>query len=222
MKERPILFSAPMVRAILDGRKTQTRRIVKPQPHTTTTAFRDIPDTCYWYGAIHTENDFGIEFHPDPAHGDWKWKCPYGVPGDRLWVREAWKTAQIHDHLSPCQMIRACRDAGWKSGKAWAPIEYLADGHRENWETFPVETGRCRNSRFMPRDYSRITLEVTDVRVQRVQEISEEDARAEGRSLIMDSPSGYFPETWDSINAKRGFGWASNPWAWAISFRRVS
>lgn len=227
MKERPILFSGEMVRAILEGRKTQTRRPVKPQPHEATTAFRDIPDTPFWYGAINTHNDFGEEFYPNPAQGNWKWKYPYGVPGDRLWVREPWKTAKVHDALSPKQMIQACRDAGWKSGRAWAPIEYLADGRRENWDTFPPETGRYRNSRFMPRDYSRLTLEVTEVRVQRLQEISEDDARVEGCDpQIIDgfvecgTRKTSFRLLWESINGPGS--WEANPWVWSISFKRVT
>lgn len=167
-------------------------------------------------------------------------KCPYGVPGDRLWVREDWKTSHVLDDRSPAQMVSECRESGWK--KAWTAIEYLADGRRENWDAFPMPLGRYRNSRFMPRDFSRITLEITDVRVQRVQDISEEDAMAEGveklgefpnitpwRNYTVKQPAGAhnfstsrasFMSLWSSIDSPESY--SANPWVWAINFRQVT
>lgn len=251
MKERPIPFSGPMVRAILEGRKTQTRRVISCANSTV--------DGSRWAQERFAALDFSEKHEKLAADPSYPCGCLKYVPcsldddptvghrvrsrwntGDRLWVREAWKTAKVNDHLSPAQMVSACRKAGWKSGRTWAPIEYLADGRRENWDTFPTQLGKFRNSRFMPRDYSRITLEITEVRVQRLQEISEEDARAEGIYLFHGGPSeggGYkvapgeqeydtaaesFRELWDSINAKLGCGWSTNPWVWALTFRRVA
>jgi hypothetical protein len=170
LKERPIPFRGPMVRAILAGRKTQTRRIVKGQ---------DLLD------------DFQ---HLPPlfaAH------CPYGQPGDRLWVKETF--AHIDDHR---ECGRGC-------------VVYRADPRQA---TDCVD--RWRSARFMPRKLSRLTLEVTEVRVERLQAISEADATAEG---IGEPPWGTrvesFGTLWDEINGKRA-PWASDPWVWVVAFRR--
>ena len=174
MKERPILFNGEMVRATLDGRKTQTRRAIKPQP-----GFQgNTPIEC-----IH---------------------CPYGDPGDRLWVRETWaKGPQNH---------------------GWGEVIYKA--------TFgammkPVCEGftKWKSPRFMPRKYSRITLEVTGVRVERLQDITHRDALAEGVSYDVSKSDGAplkrFQVLWDSNNAKGGFGWDDNPWVWVIEFKAI-
>jgi hypothetical protein len=185
MKERPILFSGPMVQAILDGRKTQTRRVVKPQPE-------------YW------EQTGGYHYPLDkkPYRGapvgrvrsiD-EYRCPYGQPGDRLWVRETW-----HQYAGGEVIYRA--DYGPESYQAGA----------KGW----------RPSIFMPRWASRITLEITGVRVERVQDISADDARAEGVSAPDVLPRSKFATLWDSINAKRGYGWDMNPWCWCVEFKAV-
>lgn len=187
MSEKPILFSGAMVRAILEGRKSQTRRVVKPPaPFTSTDADLDIQ---WAVGGM---------------------KCPYGKPGDHLWVREMWKPR------------------GVGQGCATTPVIYAAE------YTFPNVVKAMRpwkTSIFMPRWASRITLEIVEVRVQRLQDISEEDARAEGvgplradgRMLYGAYPaSDEFADLWDSINMKRGFGWNGNPFVWAITFKRVT
>ena len=177
------MFTGAMVRAILDGRKTQTRRVIKPW---TMRLIDDVPAMLL--------------------------ECPYGVPGDRLWVRETW--CHIGSHSGP----ETC-------GKSVQDVRYRAD-RTEGYVWSP--------SIFMPRWASRITLEVTGVRVQRVQEISEEDAMAEGAFLnVCDwwefgngfrgekTPIGAYRSLWDTINFKRGFGWSVNPWVWVVEFRRV-
>jgi hypothetical protein len=206
MKERPILFSGPMVNAILEGRKTQTRRVIKPQPDLQKSFSHqyppDGPRTSYgWSGWYPSENHHGARHYATWEHlrkglaADF---CPYGIPGDRLWVRETWTPDCVSE------------DAAKELGRA--PVHYRADGEAPEYLNL-----KWRPSIFLPRKYSRITLEITDVRVQRLQEISEDDAQAEGRSLVKDSPLGYLPDTWDSINAKK-HPWSSNPWVWAISF----
>lgn len=221
MKERPILFSAPMVRAIIEGRKTQTRRVVKPE----------------WWRCL--DPDDATDRESAVA------MCPYGVPGDRLWVREAWRTSEKLDSNNAREIAAKCEDAGYYA--PWAPVEYLVDGERHNW-TGPEwgNPGRVRSARFMPRWASRITLEIESVRVERVRDISEGDAEAEGTSFceacgdcgwINSGPDGGyqcsdsrcgesnidgFHRAWDSINAARGFGWDANPWVWALEFRRVT
>ncbi len=188
MKERPILFNAPMVRALLANTKTQTRRIVKA---------RDLE----WMD-VHQ----GLR-EPDNAE-----RCPYGQPGDRLWVRETFGHFERNENFAPgCDVF------------------YRADG-----ESLAVEP--WRPSIHMPRWASRITLEITSVRVERLQEISIEDAKAEGAwgpddsivqkvadyfgtDIFSANPRKAFQMLWESINGPDS--WAANPWVWAIEFRRV-
>lgn len=192
MKERPILFSAPMVRAILSGVKTQTRRVVKynitgPNPPTGIYDWHD-QRTGEWKGAHGAPTPFGL---CNAAR-----LCPYGVPGDRLIVKEA-----LHRDGN-CAAYAA--DGLLVCGTAWAwQRDYLA-------------------SMFMPRAASRITLEITDVRVERLQEISEADAIAEG---IAATPWAEFPPVeafkmvWDATASTH---WNDNPWVWMLTFRRVA
>lgn len=201
MKDRPILFSAPMVRAILDGRKTQTRRVVKCQ-------YSGLP---LMVGDSVAFLDNGRRTGPDQ-------RCPYGTLGDRLWVREAW--AQNENQLSETRMDRSIVYRA--DGEARA----LDNGHEKAW----------RPSIHMPRWASRITLEITDVRVQRLQEISDEDALAEGlrsdgslgaqcsvelpgHRTHHDSPKECFRLLWESIHGPGS--WEQNPWVWAITFKRA-
>lgn len=181
MKERPILFSGPMVRAILAGRKTMTRRVMKPQPDYE--LVRPVVDRKT--GEVHAYCD------PEPTG----LKCPYGVPGDRLWVRECW---------GPCE----------------GGVCYRAD---EGPKVVP-DDGRWHPSIHMPRWASRITLEVTDVRVERVQDITPAACASEGFDFVVTDglmPRGQFAKLWDALNSKRGFGWEANPWVWVVDFRRT-
>lgn len=200
--EHPILFSGPMVRAILDGTKTQTRRAVKPQP-------RDVPDGSYVDAYNHTSDwcfwsaDNRLVNSVGPIDKTCMWRCPYGKPGDLLWVRETW--------------AKRCADA-----EQFGTEEVLYKA-----TSMLIVPPAWKPSIHMPRWASRITLRVTDVRVQRVQEISEEDAIAEGcrgelRGDTIYPPHAQFAELWDSINAKRGHSWESNPWVWAVTFERVT
>lgn len=202
MKERPILFSAEMVRAILDGRKTQTRRVVKGM-------------ALDWL----QPGMFSPKFVADPEN----YLSPYGYAGDRLWVRE-----------TLCTEIDATM-AEMECGK----FAYKADDESNLWTS--VNGYRIIPSIYMPRWASRVTLEVVNVRVERVQEISREDAKAEGVSNLWrwdQARNEKHPEhfvrgvlnpfvanysvLWDEINGKRGFGWDVNPWVWVIEFRRMS
>jgi hypothetical protein len=192
MKERPILFSAEMVRAILDGRKTQTRRVAKLNAS----------------GRVKLPGSPSNWHCEDP---DAVLACPYGQPGDRLWVRETFRV--IDGQTQPRIAIDYRADPEDK----WCRIgDFLCDGKK--WTP----------SIYMPRLASRILLEITNVRVERVQEISDKDCLAEGIAdlaiplrpdLTMYRSS--YADLWDSINAKRGFGWDANPWVWVIEFRRI-
>ena len=194
MAEKPILFSGEMVRAILEGRKTQTRRVMKPQP---------FEDKSYVGG-------FGWPYSKNssvavgaPHIGGY---CPYGHwEGGRLWVRETWACHRELDEVVPRDCIGSV-------------IWYLATQENKH-----PDIGKTRPSIFMPQWASRIMLQITNVRVERVQDITDDDAIEEGVSRANTSIPGYastrFAKLWDSINAKRGFSWSSNPWVWVISFQ---
>lgn len=181
--EKPILMSAPMVKAILDGRKSMTRRVVKPfQP---VRVKNGVP-------YIHQTYDHDIP-------------CPYGQAGDQLWLRETFSI--VKEDGSDKAMYRADTPE--------ITSEELQDIGASNWKP----------SIFMPRKFSRITLEITNVRVERLQEITKEDCLKEGvrAELVKDI---FFPayhnfmRLWESINGKK-YPWSSNPFVWVISFRRV-
>lgn len=209
MKDLPILFSGGMVRAILADRKVNTRRIVKLPP-------------SYEAGEVgHADRcGDGWALYCDPGPSILL-RCPYGQPGDRLWVRETWRPD--------------CRGNPGESDVRG--IHYRAD---DTYQSRPRDLmltiegrmdSRWRPSIHMPRWASRLTLEVTSVDVERLQAITEEGAKAEGCGL---RPGGQdtnaattarvrFENLWTEINGKReGADWASNPWVWVIGFKRVA
>ncbi|NPS84002.1 hypothetical protein [Pseudomonas aeruginosa] len=200
-RERPILFNDQMVRAILEGRKTVTRRVMKPQPTPRKSGGHHWPCNVH-QSMLHVEREL------QNSEGCWcglaEAACPYGQPGDRLWVREAW--AQINVAQAP--------------GETW--VVYRECDNRTDYG------GPWKPSIHMRRRDSRILLEITAVRVERLQDISDDQAIAEG---IDTHPTGFygngcitaggaFLELWESIN---GDGkWAANPWVWVIEFKRVA
>lgn len=211
MKERPILFSAPMIHAILEGRKTQTRRVIRPSRCVRAGGFyndrwlvRPHPEGGFW------ATDGGQGMKPLLGCGG-GFPCPYGVPGDTLWVRETFVSGTMNGG----------RDR-------W--VRYRADDPTD----LPPDT-KWKPSIFMPRWASRITLEVAGVRVEQIQDISESDAIAEGitdpaeidhlRKMTEAVGLQYCPhkmaysELWDELNDERGFGWDANPWVFVIEFR---
>lgn len=199
MKSRPILFSAPMVRALLDGTKTQTRRVVKY-------ADPSLIDTDGW--PLTDLSECGA--------GEVRIACPYGQLGDRLWVRETgWERPE-----RTSTMMRAGADT-------WHQYYYDADLWSESdHNDFKTWGFKRRPSIFMPRWASRITLEITGLRLERLQDISEADARAEGAApyrLPLHPGFGPFKagysNLWESINGPGS--WDANPWVWCISFRRI-
>jgi len=205
-KEHPILFNTEMVKAILECRKTQTRRVIMPQ-------------TGEWKGKqpidvlpMKIPNEWVGLMQHNPNRGQ-VFKCRYGQLGDRLWVKETW-----HQN----------------TGLAGRTIHYKADGGNYMWSP----------SIFMPKWAARIWLEITKVRVEKLQEITEEDAKAEGCPSIMIRdinyqlidgviPTFWFEEKWDSLNTKRKvdlttnlytiypYSWRANPWVWVIEFRKL-
>lgn len=198
--DRPILFSAPMVRALLDGRKTMTRRVLD--------AWCDEPPAFVDGGVITAYDE-----HDRP----YRWPRTYAI-GDRLYVREAWHAARSLDGTPPRDIPRD------------ADIEHAATAR--SYAEIGLK-GKLRPAMFLPRWASRLTLIVTDVRVQRLQEISEEDAIAEGVecwsepglvSWRVDDAMSFvgavdaYHLLWDELNAKRGYGWHENPWVVCLSF----
>ncbi|MET0331307.1 MAG: hypothetical protein ABW154_07745 [Dyella sp.] len=231
MRELPILMSAPMVRAILAGSKTVTRRVVKPYRDRPIVNLAEAEPTLGFSGKHNDPDSWGYEYLDDGAPAPlsaWPELCPYGQPGDRLWVREAWTAPASLDDKSGAEIAESCLAAGYRV--PWCPIRYEADGalkSAKDWREFgsmPGEAvpGRYRHARFMPRWASRITLEVTAVRVERLQDISDEQAIAEG---VCPDENGFggttalFAELWESINGAGS--WDANPWVWAIEFKRV-
>jgi hypothetical protein len=240
MKEQPILFTGEMVRALLNGRKTQTRRVTKPQPN---------------YPGI---DKFIYQTHPfapsalrgTPAEGksnvpeiktwlavDWAGnicgelgKCPYGVPGDRLWVRETWAILALR--VSIDQAGISYRADGELSPDVVCYPRFLPKEKRLQADRWFAKGRKWHPSIFMPRWASRILLEITDIRAERLQDISIDDCIAEGvpqfsfaRGILSESPPDprwKFIELWDSINAKRGYPWEDNPWVWVIEFKMIS
>lgn len=216
MTERPLTFSAPMVRALLDGRKVQDRRILKPQPPAPPPAnchpFHQPRHATPYLDAYCGERR--TEQNPRGMSRDWHWwqvddrpghiacRAPC-VPGDRLWVREVfaygWPVEGNHQ-LPECNQEHA--------------ITYRAEGNQ------PFGGGRWHSPIHMPRWASRLTLIVTDVRVQRLGDLTDEDAIAEGIDVTCGlTPSVTYAILWDKINAKRGYPWKSNPWIVALTFR---
>lgn len=205
MRERPILFSSPMVRAILAGTKTQTRRVVKPVGDDDSFVLQDYGDGWWPYRSDDGES-------PMKGDNEIPHACPYGHPGDRLWVRETW---------------RVCGGREYEYQQDRSQVMYRAthqeDGFPLTWESYV-----WRPSIFMPRWASRITLEVTGVRVERLQDISIADAMAEGVVETNANLRGLEPcmewryayeDLWRQINGPDS--WDANPWVWVIEFRRT-
>lgn len=187
MAEKPIIFSGPMVRAILDGRKTQTRRVVRHIP-----ALGPPENWCH----KHERARFA------EIVGDYRRFCPYGTPGSYLWVREPWG-----EGLGP-------------HGESIVYLYYERDG---------IAGGPYKSPIFMPRKASRITLRITNVRVERVQDVDAYDAVAEGYPGSRDKQQSWedevleeFTAMWESFNGSRvGCSWDDNPWCWVLSFEVV-
>ena len=220
---RPILFSGPMVRALLDGRKTQTRRIVKAKDSDSSrciTLPMLMKNVNEW--RLQDGRWFGIDGYDTLAFCD----CPYGNVGDRLWVREAHALLTMMDGAEVCAYRASCDDNTFNYVN-----EFTGNVHC-------IQVERWRPSIHMPRKASRITLEITDVRVEQLNAISEDDAKAEGTDNRSDLAWGHggqgddmarwavdhghryaFCHLWDSINGDGA--WSLNPWVWVVQFKVV-
>lgn len=249
MKERGMIFNGEMVRAILDGRKTQTRRIMKVQPsdgfHPTHNGY-DLDLNAHWYtpGVVDKngylqpakKDVFGVA---DENEG---YTCPFGAVGDRIWVRETWGVVSHEldedgriQPWSPDRPATAIHEMPFGNGYYSGHAIYAADGEFTWGDDDGYEDGRScwKPSIHMPRAACRILLEVTGVRVQRLNSISQEDAQAEGMELTgwrptySDPDSGgevwtpydNFAQLWESIYGEES--WKANPWVWVIEFKRI-
>lgn len=210
-KERPILFSGHMVRAILNGQKTVTRREIKPSMRSADSSFELHQQEDESWRPMHTFDESCM----DAKGTEHPIACPYGQPGDRLWVREAWLADAQLDSIAPRDLSQG------------EPILYPADGSVRQTGCAMVSQGRGRPSIHMPRWASRILLEITAVRVELLQDIAEEQAEAEGVNFLRHVPdadetltaSQLFECLWSSINGDES--WNGNPWVWVVEFKRI-
>lgn len=223
MKERPVLMHAKSINGILEGRKTQTRRIVKPRP--------DVP-----WKISPIDDEWLVEGWPKQERAMQNFgrahriRCPYGKPGDQLWVRETFAISSVDGCL-----VSIARKERMPEGKTLADTDggldqtYLEnlDEVRTAERLYDPFLERWRPSIFMPRWACRLTLEIINIRVERVQSISEEDCFAEGVRILdeiapyKDCPNYriHFHELWDETNGKGA--WQKNDWCWVLSFKRV-
>ena len=231
MEERPIIFSALLIPGLLDGSKTQTRRVIKPQPSCDCINPNWHGQIIDWKGWKYEGREgwfcyrCGSGLH---AYDEWSSHgiiCPYGQVGDRLWCKETWAIARCTVGEYVDVMYKADQGMGRLQLKTVPWFEGLK---------LPKDCDIWHSGRFMPRWASRILLEITEVRVERLQEITDADAIASGASVFplltgvtlsgapgLASARYAYLQFWDSLNAKRGYPWSMNPWPWVLAFRRV-
>lgn len=203
VKETGIIMTGEHPKLILDNRKTMTRR---------TRGLKEInecPDLWEWFGF---DNSGRYSFRFKPGDRIVNIRCPYGQVGDRLWVRETWATEKRMDNKPPSFLGDASD----------VPLWYRVN---DRLTEDRVERGKWRPSIFMPRWASRLTLEITALRVERLQEITPRDCEHEGidgENMLDTFIKNDFRILWDSLNTKRGYGWEKNPWVWVISFKRLT
>lgn len=231
MSERPIIFSGLMVKAILEGRKTQTRRVIKKQPpknHHPQQVRNLYTKELMW---CNIGDDLASRTQNHAVHDGNTFPCPYGIPGDRLFVKEGYVITTVYDR---CQNV---------SGHYLADVEpFRCDLTDHEWELWSrrKRPWAATSGRFMYKSLARLILEVKAVRVERVQHIGIYDIRDEGLDVegfiagwevehgnpapgddcvqFYDAARDDFRILWDSINGKRGYGWAENPWVFVVEF----
>ena len=228
MKERPIIFSADSVKAIIDGRKTQTRRVVKPM-------LQDGASLAVVLSNGLAKFDYGNGLYVDDR------LCPYGARYNTLWVREKWRIVEWDIGLSyqieytDGVILQEPGDSSEYDFDAYRRL-LLQCGKDCNNAGLDVDSEgyyilkddivptRWRSPIHMPRWASRITLEITDVRVERLQDINFRDLQAEAVGIQGELTKAMeeYIQIWDSLNSKRGYPWSNNPWVWVIEFQRVT
>lgn len=231
---KPIIMGAESVRAILDGRKTMTRRVVNPKYKQDEFGFNVCTNKETGEQWVEKADEDGGDFED----GTRIVLCPYGKVGDRLWVREEWKPGAWSNDGRVAIDYRASPEL---THTPWICMEDQADNYIPRWLNeiseiglIPNQDGRYewepgkspfkwKRAMYMPRFASRIILEITDIRVERVQDITEEDALKEGfhnYGTDVDTLDA-FCEVWQKLNAKRGYPWESNPLVWCLEFKKI-
>lgn len=245
--ERPILFTAESIKAILEGTKTVTRRVMEPQPPANAIVARSTVSADVWHYCLPQDNPTG------PSLADAKIVCPKGKPGDGLWVKEGWGVFDF-DIGTVSIGYKARVPEGETLADTDGGLDVIhVDLATYRWAEKKINHDKWRTPIFMPRWASRINLEILSVGVERLQEITNSDAQAEGMphafphrhgadgmayepSPGVTIPDPYaakhntgvndcwlcmFRQGWNLLNAKRGFSWDSNPWVWRIEFKQV-
>ncbi|KRA74227.1 hypothetical protein ASD78_12085 [Lysobacter sp. Root667] len=220
MRDLPIPFSPEMVRAVLDGRKTQTRRLVRGGTwanEVTLGMFSPEPEAA-------APEIYGGLFRNTSSLADQLVRCPFGGPGGRLWVREPWRVGAVHDGLAPRDILPRPDGRG-------VTVHYEAGGWMSTssgdvstaFGPMPDWAGKYRPAMFMPRWASRIGLEVTNVRIKRLHEITAEDCIAEGlrTNLREHDATMHLREQFERLWLSTGGDWDGNPWVWVIEFERA-
>ena len=211
MKERPIIMAGRSVRALRAGTKTQTRRIIRPQPVALDAPW-PTPNSHVTFADLLAQPDYYIGCG----------YCSYGVPGDRLWLKESWRVEARHLHRDgpPTYLLDYAADSG-------SPT--LTPTHHPDAARYVRDRNAYRSPRFMPRWACRLVVEIVALRPEPLQSISFEDAQAEGwrgklfgyGDLDGETPRNEFIEEWNALNVARGHGWARNEWVWVIQLRRI-
>lgn len=205
VNEHPILFNGSMVRAIQENRKRVTRRPLIPQPK--------MEFSGKLVNSLNYSEDWmwaGFGNPNDPRY----WKCPYGKIGDLLWLRETWCKFEPEHYIDTKYAYRANTDADGDEIRR----EYIRCGYPYQWKP----------SIHMPKEAARIWLEITDLRVERLQDIGPVGVAVEGFTSYVSNPllactdlKQQWIDSWDAIYADRGYGWEINPWVWVTSFKRI-
>ena len=222
-REKPIIMSGNHPKLILDGLKTMTRRVIKLKGYS-----KEIWDSCVPHNGEQAillgEPYLKVPYDPVTDNAGNRILCPYGQVGDRLWVRETWRI--LDDTMRLDDEVRVEYKVGGQIIKyRYRDIYYNESGIRLPVIESSMKSGKWKPAHHLPHIISRITLEITDIRVERVQEITLVDIYREG---IENNPMTHwtshqrkFADLWDSINAKRGYSWEVNPWVWVISFKKI-
>lgn len=215
MKELPITYSAVMLRALQEGRKSVTRRVIKPQPKNQ-------------LGYMYVGNGIAIQCGADyPDTKDDEVKCPYGQEGDVLWTKETWAICSFSEFFEASRQLQIAYKAGvtdisHPDGMSH-DLEWFTVDH-DTWKKYATEKYyRWQSPRFMPRKFARDFREITSVRAEKLQDITEIEAIKEGipNGAYAVNPIASFKILWDSINAKRGYSYESNPWVWPIEYKKM-
>lgn len=219
--ERPILFSTQMVQAIMEGWKRQTRRVINPQPHALTEAMRDYPRTNRWWAASKMEYDNSVEYKNIGSDYQHDWKCPYGKPGDLLYVRETW--CRMDGDYFYKSSVKYPDTLVWKpsilmpkeAARIFLKVKDIKVQRVQDISTKDIK----REGLQIPTNDDRPLIPLTDKHFpHEYLKMAIQESRQFGEAELFRA---FWIQLWDSINAKRGYGWESNPWVWVVEFEKM-